>query len=132
MLLQQSSYLKVLIHSVVVNGVAGENLTVGSVLYKSTDGKVYKAKADNETTSKVIGCSHGEVSVGSAVSIIPFGIITNTSWALSPENTYYLSPYIAGSLVITPPDLVGQFLVPIGIAASSTQLVVSLQRRTRM
>jgi len=115
-----------------ISGIAGENLTIGDILYISTDGKAYKAQADSEITSKVVGCSNRTANIDESISIISFGIIANPSWTLINNAAYYLSPDIAGILVSTPPSLIGQYLVLIGIAINSTQLAVNLQTRIRM
>lgn len=115
-----------------ISGIAGENLTIGDVLYISTDGKAYKAQADSKITSKVVGCSNRTANIDESISIISFGIMTNPGWALINNDTYYLSPDVAGALVSIPPSLIGQYLVLVGIAINSTQLAVNLQTRIRM
>lgn len=116
-----------------VAGVAGEPINTGDVLYISlTDGKVYKAQANTEATSKVIGCSGEIANPDDTITIFPNGIVTNTNWSLIIGKTYYLSPYIAGSYIATAPQITGQYLVPIGVATGTTQLAVNLRTRILM
>lgn len=115
-----------------IDCTAGEAVTIGDVLYLATNGKAYKAQANANITSKVVGCSNKTASQDEAIKIITIGAVTNPSWTLLTSDIYYLSPYVAGAITSTPPSLAGNYLVPVGIAITATQLAISLRTRVLM
>lgn len=122
-----------IIRNLVISGTAGEDLGIGDVVYISaSDKKAYKAKADNEATSKIAGCSDRVASENDFIYIVQNGVVSNSDWSLTAQNNYYLSPYFAGIITIIPPINVGHYLVSIGTAINDTQLAVNLQKRIRL
>ena len=105
--------------------VAGENLTANDCVYQSKlDGLIYKAKADSDDTADVLGFARKTVTVGNSVEVITGGIIKGFS-ALSPGKIYYLSPDAAGVILDTPPSLNNQWIVPVAMAVSGTEIVIN-------
>lgn len=116
-------------NGVELDSTAGETLVIGDALYIAADGKAYKAQADAEATSKVIGYSNTAASVDEAIKIVTNGSITKAGWSLVVGDSYYLSPYTAGAITSVPTTTTGHYLVPAGIANTSTQLAINLQSR---
>lgn len=104
---------------------AGEDLTANDCVYQSKlDGLIYKARANNDDTSDVLGFARKTVTTGSSVEVITGGIIKGFS-ALSPGKIYYLSADASGVILDTPPSLNGQWIVPVAMAVSGTEIVIN-------
>lgn len=111
-----------------VDGIAGEALTAGNVVYLSdgsgakTAGRWYQAKADNAYSSTIpeIGFVAADISSGATGSVIQIGRIA-TGITVTAGLTYYVSAATAGAVTSTAPTL-ARFL---GVADSGTSLVIS-------
>ena len=108
------------------------SLLPGQPVYLSAAGQVKKAKADAAATKNVIGISAQIISADASGLFIIDGIVTattvqwdavcGTSGGLTYNTIYYLSPSVAGLYVTTPPSTAGQYVVPVGIALSTTEM----------
>lgn len=108
-------------------------IVIGAPVYVSGAGSVDLAQADASGTKKVLGLVR-EASVAAAASgeIQTNGILvaTTTQWdavagttgGLTAGECYYLSAAAAGELTETAPTAVGEFVVPVGYALSTTEM----------
>lgn len=110
---------------------AGESLSLGDVVYIETDGKAYKAQADSANTSDAVGLSDRNASANDAILVIANGDVANGGWSLTAGDRYYLDTSVAGGITSTPPPgaTPGTYVVPIGVATSTTKLAVDLKLR---
>jgi len=98
--------------------IAGENLAVYELVYKSSDGKWYKCDTDNYSTVKgFIGIVIKEALANATTTIQMRGVITNPSWSFTIGAAVYPSQY-AGTIT---QDL-GAKQLAIGFAVSATSV----------
>lgn len=104
--------------------VAGEALTEGDTLtMKSSDGKCYKADADDSTLRPVIGIAGFTAANAANVSVVTRGQVGGLS-SLTKGGLVYLST-TAGGTTQTMPTAYSQ---PVGKAISATQYVIDIGR----
>ena len=109
-----------------VNGEAGA-ITVGQAVYISGSDTVKKAKADASGTSDVTGFVVDTTIASSASgSIQTGGTLTGLS-GLTAGSRYYLSAATAGAITTTPPSGSGQFIVPVGFAVNTTDILIEFE-----
>ena len=94
------------------SGTAGETLAIGDVVaigkFGATAGLIYKAEADNAELIPAVGVIGKGGSAGSAVEIIPMGILAGQTGA-SPGVRIFLDTN-AGGTTVTEPDEAAQSL----------------------
>ena len=112
--------------TVVLTSTASVDLSAGEVVYAPSAGSLAKAKADAVTTSKIIGVATANVLTGQLASVQSAGIITVSTWSLTANTIYYLDPSTAGAITATAPTIVGQVVIPVGIAVSETTMKLLL------
>lgn len=116
------------------NGEVG-SIVIGTPVYISGAGQVKKAKADASGTKEVIGLvKDASISASETGTILINGVLTATTgqWdtvtggtgGLTPNAIYFLDPSTAGKLTTTAPSTVGQYVVRIGVAISTTAMKV--------
>lgn len=115
------------------------SIVICSPVYVKSNGHVDLAKADASATSRAFGLVL-DTSIATTVSgyIQAEGILTattgqwdavaGTSGGLAAGTVYYLSAATAGLLTATPPSTVGQSIVEIGQALSTTELKITPSR----
>jgi hypothetical protein len=112
-------------------------LTAGMAVYASAIGAV--ARADATINWQVLGVvSDSTIAIGASgniqttdiLSALPaeWDAVTGQVGGLTEGATYYLHPTAPGHLTITPPSTVGQHLIIIGTALSSSVLMINIQR----
>lgn len=118
----------------------GSTINIGQAVYTSAAGSVALAKANASTTKDCIGIvSDTTIANGVAGNITLGGVLTattgqwdavaGTSGGLVAGAWYYLSTTTAGSLTSTAPNTPGGgWVVPLGIALSTTQLGLNLNQ----
>lgn len=117
----------------IVTALAGANLTVGQVVYISvgsadgsrTAGRAYPCDSSGTVGSgrqNAVGIVMSSVSSGAAVSIFTWGIVSLFT-SLIAGDIYYVDPTNPGGITASRPS--NAFIVPIGIAVSTTQLSLS-------
>ena len=109
-----------------------ENVTQGDAVYsRESDGFVGKAIANNTyDQARVAGFVETTKPAGSAVTVITKGVIATSG--LNAGDFYFLSAASSGSITNLPPEDKGNFLTKIGEAASSSQLIVDIQRPIKL
>ena len=114
------------------------SIVIGTPVYSDAASGVKKAKADAAGTKSVIGLvSDTTVSNGVAGNVMINGYLTattgqwdtafGTSGGLVFGTRYYLSPTTAGLGTSTAPSTVGQYVLELGIALSTTVLKIDIK-----
>jgi len=106
---------------------AFEAVNQGEALYSRTsDGKVGKAIA-NDTVDKAgcIGFAETSKLTGETVRVLTYGQLATSGLTVGAD--YYLSDSSAGGITTTPPTGSGKYLVRVGRASSTSQLIVKLE-----
>lgn len=122
---------------VLTNNNAG-TLVPGTPVYTVANDAVDKAKADASATKNVIGMVAASISAAASGPITISGVLTlttgqwdtafSTTGGLTKDVRYFLSAGTAGLGTVTAPSTVGNFLVEIGIAISTTELKVDIKQ----
>lgn len=113
--------------SILPTVTAAADIDAREVVYVSAAGTVNLAQANALATSKAFGIAPANILSGATGTILTVGIVTSTGWGLTANAIYYLSPTVAGGITTTAPSTSGQYVVPVGIALSSTQLMFNPQ-----
>ncbi len=119
------------------NGNAG-SLVIGTPVYISANDTVDKAQANATATASVIGLvSATSIANGATGTIQLNGVLaaTTAQWdtafgttgGLTKNVVYFLSAATAGLGAATAPSAVGQLVVRIGTAISTTELFINIQ-----
>lgn len=99
---------------------------VGDVVYLDSADGVQKAKADASGTSKAVAVAAAAIPNGVSGQYAVAGVLTGLT-GLTAGSTYYLSAATSGLLTATAPSTIGQYVVEIGIAISTTELKVGIK-----
>lgn len=107
-------------------------MIAGQVLYASAADHVNKARANSAGTMLFLGLAVAAISNGSVGGVQTEGVVTlttgewdavfGTTGGLTFNSLYYMSAATAGLGTATAPTVVGQYVVPIGLAISTTEL----------
>jgi len=106
---------------------AFENVTAGEALYsRASDGKVGKAIA-NDTLDKAtcIGFARTTKTTNQDVDVVTHGQLSSSS--LITGSDYYLSAVTSGAITTTAPSGSGKYLVRLGRASGTAQLIVKIE-----
>lgn len=112
---------------------AGENILLNDLVYISsgtgndsgrTAGRIYKADASNDDRAEILGFAAENINSGSAGKIKTSGHVATLS-GLIPGKVYYASASTPGVITDTPPSSNGQWVIAIGLALSSTELIIN-------
>jgi hypothetical protein len=118
------------------NANAG-SIVIGAPVYKTaTSNQVDLARANASGTRRVIGLvADASIAAGASGSIQTDGVlvattgewdaVTGGSGGLTPGSQYWLSAATAGQLTTSVPGS-GNYVVPVGIALSTTELEISI------
>ena len=117
-----------------VFNLTGHSIVVGSggvngflVVYLAFDGTARPADGFNPThAGKVVGLASAAQPEGEPAIIQLAGEIKNPAWHLTPGRVYFL--VAGGEISMTPPE--SGFVQKIGVAKTSTELVISLGEST--
>ena len=104
-----------------------ESVTQGEAVYsRSSDGKIGKAVA-NDTIDKAtcIGFARTSKTTGQELDVVTHGQLSSSG--LTRASDYYLSGSSAGAITTTPPTGSDKYLVRVGRASSTTQLIVKIE-----
>ncbi len=121
-----------------VNGEAATAIVIGSPCYAFAVGSVRRAQANALATSRVTGLALPATTVaGANLELVTDGLMTastgqwdaaaGTTGGLVFDTEYFLDPSTPGKLTATAPATVGQTVVSIGVALSTTELQVNIQ-----
>lgn len=114
-------------------------VVIGAPVYADAAGGFKKARANAVATVRVIGLVGQSPSIANGVSgaVTIDGILTATTaeWdavitgaagGVVFNQRYWLDPATAGKLTTTAPTTVGQYVVPIGLGLSTTDLKIEI------
>ena len=118
------------------NGSGGA-ITIGSPVYISSNDTVQLAQANASGTVGVIGLvAQTSIPSSSVGSVQVEGVLTATtaqwdaivggSTGLTAGAKYYLSPTTAGLLTTTPTTTIGQYVIRVGRAISTTEMKIDI------
>ena len=119
----------------VAPATAGVALTARQAVYFSagssdggrTQAAAYPADAsvaNGPFRSTAVGLVAAPAAAGAAVNVVTAGLVAGFT-GLIAGSVYYLDPTTPGNLVTTKPAVVGQYVLPLGTAISSTTLALS-------
>lgn len=115
--------------------IAGENVAYGNIVYVSqgdpTDptrvaGEIYKVDAggaNNGVRNGFVGFVIVAATLGNTAWVVTSGEIVTSG--LTPGLVYYADPTTPGNITATKPTTSGQWVVPVGIAMSTTLLNIN-------
>lgn len=104
---------------------AYEAIEAGMAIYVRSDGKYAKARANAVGTAKVFAIAATTVKAGDALTGLMRGCMTGFS-GLTPGSTIYLSTATAGEMQDNVPSGTGNAIVPLGVAATASEIEFSL------
>jgi hypothetical protein len=99
---------------------------IGDCVYIDAADGVKKAKADASGTAQAFGFATATIANAAVGSYQSSGILAGLS-ALTAGSAYYLSAATAGTMTTTAPSTVGQYVVRLGTAISTTELKINIQ-----
>lgn len=110
-------------NAVVQDGMAGETITAGMLVYRAADGLIMKVDADSATALARTprGVALNGASLGQPIDYQSSGDITIGA-TLIPGLTYYASGATAGSICVLADVGATEYLCVVGIALSATVL----------
>lgn len=121
---------------VLTNNNAG-SIVPGTPVYAVANDAVDKAKADAAGTKNVIGLAEETIVAAALGPITLSGVLTlttgqwdtafGTTGGLVKDTKYYLSAATAGLGTATAPTTVGQYVVELGVALSTTELLINIR-----
>ena len=88
------------------DGIAGEALSFGKIIYLKSDGKWYLPQADDETETKswLCMCMTDGASADDPVIILSYGFARLNAWSVTKGLPYYLSTSTPGDYQSTVPS----------------------------
>jgi len=117
------------------SGEAG-GIVIGSPVYCSAVDTVKKGQANAAGTVELIGLAQASIATAGVGYIQTAGLLAATTgeWDAVAGTTgglafgvvYYLDPSTAGMITATAPTSVGQYVVRVGRATSTTELVIDI------
>lgn len=108
------------------NGDAG-NHVLGDVVYISAADTAKKAKADAAGTKDAMAFATATIATSTTGSYQTDGLLAGMA-GLTAGAVYYVSPTTAGVITSTAPSTTGQFVTRVGIAVSTTELLIQFER----
>jgi len=104
----------------------------GTPVYVFADGQVKKAQANTSGTVEIVGLVYPtSISPSETGWIITDGVLEalTAEWdAITGDRIYYLDPDAAGMLTTTAPTTVGNYVVRVGKALSTTELEITISQ----
>jgi hypothetical protein len=107
---------------VIVTLTAGEALVFGNNCYLKSDTKMWKAKADADTTMPGIALCLETISANNSGLFLLLGVARDDSWAWTVGGLIYADSGTAGALTQTAPSTATHYVQPIGIATHADRM----------
>ena len=115
---------------------SGSGVVIGNVVFFDSVGDAVKAQADVEATSLGVGFALGTIADAASGDFQTDGIMiaTEAEWnavtetgagGLTEGAQYFVSEITAGKITVTEPSTIGEFVVQVGVALSSTKLKIT-------
>lgn len=115
----------------------GTDLLPGEPVYAFDANGVKRARANADGTRKVIGFAKAAHVAGASGSVQTNGVISlstaewdavaGTTGGLTVDAQYFLSSAAAGRMTGTAPSTSGNWVKPLGVALSTTELLINIQ-----
>jgi len=103
--------------------VADESISRGQLVYRKTNGRVAKARANAVGTAKAIGFATSDANAGDTVEALKEGILFGFDLSsVNPGATLYLSTATAGAVQDTKPTGTGNVVFPVGSVQQMTDV----------
>ncbi|HVL24874.1 MAG TPA: hypothetical protein VM450_12370 [Thermomicrobiales bacterium] len=101
--------------------IADEAITKGQPVYRKTNGRAGKARANAVGTAKVVGIATSDAAAGIAFEALYHGRLAGYDLSgVNPGSTIHLSAATAGALADTAASGTGNVVVPIGTVHTMT------------
>lgn len=110
---------------VYTNADAG-NHVIGDVVYLFSADNVKKAQANAAGTTRAIAIATATIVNATTGVYQTSGTLAGLA-GLTAGAVYYLSAATAALLTATPPSVAGQYVVEIGVATSTTELLINIK-----
>ena len=118
-------------------------IVIGTPVYVKSNGNVDKGRANAQGTVLVLGLVRDASIASSASGIIQtdgilaattgqWDAVTGGTGGLTPGARYWLDAATAGLLTATAPTTVGLFVVHVGLAISTTEMDISIDRPIKL
>jgi hypothetical protein len=117
-------------------------IVIGTPVYVSAAGSVDKAMADALATKDVVGLvvdtsiaasATGDIQTGGLLEATTgeWDAVTGDSGGLTAGTQYFVDPDTAGRLTDTAPITVGDFVCAVGIALSTTEMIIAIHQTVK-
>jgi hypothetical protein len=118
--------------SITAEFTAGENLSLGDAIYISvgaadggrTAGRAYKLDITNDNRMEFVGLVQANATSGNPVTVQVSGRLSGLSGLVTGEPVYGSSSVVGGRQT-SAPNTAGHWVVQLGIAASSTDIIIN-------
>jgi hypothetical protein len=118
-------------------------IVIGSPVYVSAAGSVDKAQADANATKNVVGLvvdtsiassATGDIQTGGLLEATTgqWDAVTGDSGGLTAGTQYFVDPDTAGLLTDTAAVVVGDFVCAVGIALSTTEMIIAIHQTVKL
>lgn len=97
---------------------AGENLTIGEIVYAKSDSKMWKGDADAAATMPVIAVATGTINADATGEFLLFGFFRDDTWNWTVGGLLYCDT-TAGALTQTAPSGSGDQVQVVGVAITA-------------
>lgn len=104
---------------------ANGTIVEGDILYAQADGVAGLADASAIGTGRVIGIARSGGTTGDPIVVQTAGMVEFSGWSLTANAMQFLST-TAGDITETAPTATGEVVTAVGVAVSTTQLVLLL------
>jgi hypothetical protein len=121
---------------------SGGTINIGMPVYVDGAGTVAPALADAVSTAQVVGLMAEDTANNVSGNVQTEGFFTantaqwdaiaGTTGGLTAGTRYYVDPTTAGNITASAPTVDGDVVAPIGVAASTTELEISIQTTVRL
>jgi len=108
---------------VIVTLTAGEALVFGNNCYLKSDTKMWKAKADADTTMPGMALCLESISAEGSGLFLLLGVARDDSWNWTVGGLIYADSGTAGALTQTAPSTATHYVQPIGIATHADRML---------
>lgn len=110
---------------VYTNGDAG-NHVIGEAVYLSAADTVRKAQANAAGTARAVAIATATIVNATTGTYQTSGSLGGLT-GLTAGAVYYLSAATPGAITVTAPSTLGQYVVEIGVATSTTELLIDIK-----
>jgi hypothetical protein len=118
-------------------------IIIGTPVYVSATGSVDKAQADAAATKDVVGLvvdtsiassATGDIQTGGLLEATTgqWDAVTGDAGGLTAGTQYFVDPDTAGMLTDTAPIVAGDFVCAVGIALSTTEMIIAIHQTVKL